>query len=53
MATHPTLAPRPTARVGWNNRSQTVTMPLEFRFPESVREVFIRREGEKLHLPHT
>jgi antitoxin VapB len=45
MAKHPTPAPRPTARVGWNNRSQTVTMPLEFRFPDSVREVFIRREG--------
>ena len=32
------------------NRSQTVTMPLEFRFPESVREVFIRREGESVVL---
>lgn len=41
---------RPTARVGWNNRSQTVTMPLEFRFPQSVREVFIRREGESVVL---
>lgn len=52
MAIHPTLTPslRPTARVGWNNRSQTVTMPLEFRFPESVREVFIRREGESVVL---
>ena len=50
MAKRPTLAPRPTARVGWNNRSQTVTMPLEFRFPESVREVFIRREGESVVL---
>ena len=50
MAKRPTLAPRPTARVAWNNRSQTVTMPLEFRFPESVREVFIRREGESVVL---
>jgi antitoxin VapB len=50
MAKHQTHAPRPTARVGWNNRSQTVTMPLEFRFPESVREVFIRREGESVVL---
>ena len=50
MATHKTPTPRPTARVGWNNRSQTVTMPLEFRFPESVREVFIRREGESVVL---
>ena len=50
MATNRTLTPRPTARVGWNNRSQTVTMPLEYRFPESVREVFIRREGESVVL---
>ena len=50
MAVHHTLTPRPTARVGWNNRSQTVTMPLEYRFPESVREVFIRREGESVIL---
>ena len=50
MATHKNPTPRPTARVGWNNRSQTVTMPLEFRFPESVREVFIRREGESVVL---
>ncbi len=50
MAAHHTLPPRPTARVGWNNRSQTVTMPLEFRFPESVREVFIRRDGESVVL---
>ncbi len=50
MAIHQKLTPRPTARVGWNNRSQTVTMPLEYRFPESVREVFIRREGESVVL---
>lgn len=25
-------------------------MPLDFRFPESVREVFIRREGESVIL---
>ncbi len=50
MAMQRTPNPRPTARVGWNNRSQTVTMPLEFRFPESVREVFIRREGESVVL---
>lgn len=30
--------------------SQTVTMLLEYRFPESVREVFIRREGESVVL---
>ena len=50
MATHQTPTPRQTARVGWNNRSQTVTMPLEYRFPDSVREVFIRREGESVVL---
>ncbi len=50
MAAHQTPDPRPTARVGWNNRSQTVTMPLDFRFPGSVREVFIRREGESVVL---
>ncbi|MBQ0932839.1 type II toxin-antitoxin system VapB family antitoxin [Ideonella alba] len=50
MAEQHTPKQRPTARIGWNNRSQTVTMPLEFRFPESVREVFIRREGESVVL---
>ena len=50
MAIHQTPTHRPTARVGWNNRSQTVTMPLEYRFPDSVREVFIRREGESVVL---
>lgn len=54
MATHPapTSKPssKPTARVGWNNRSQTVTLPLDFRFPQAVREVFIRREGESVIL---
>ena len=50
MAIRQTSTPRPTARVGWNNRSQTVTMPLEYRFHESVHEVFIRREGESVVL---
>ena len=50
MAKHKTSTLKPTARVGWNNRSQTVTLPLEYRFPESVREVFIRREGESVVL---
>lgn len=50
MAKHTTSTPRPTARIGWNNRSQTVTLPLEFRFPASVREVFIRREGDSVVL---
>lgn len=50
MAENRTPNPRPTARVGWNNRSQTVTLPLDFRFPRSVREVFIRRDGESVIL---
>lgn len=50
MAAHSSSSPKPTARVGWNNRSQTVTMPLEYRFPDSVREVYIRREGESVVL---
>jgi antitoxin VapB len=50
MATKQSSTSKPTARVGWNNRSQTVTMPLEYRFPESVSEVFIRREGESVVL---
>ncbi len=50
MAHQHTSSPRPTARIGWNNRSQTVTMPLEYRFPDTVREVFIRREGESVVL---
>ncbi|MFO1228010.1 antitoxin [Roseateles sp.] len=41
---------RPTARVGRNNRSQTVTLPLEFRFNKNVREVYIRREGASVVL---
>ncbi|MFO1268237.1 MAG: type II toxin-antitoxin system VapB family antitoxin [Rubrivivax sp.] len=36
--------------MGWNNRAQTVTIPMGFRFPESVRQVFIRREGESVIL---
>ena len=50
MAISQASTPRPTARVGWNNRVQTVSIPVDFRFPESVREVFIRREGESVIL---
>ena len=50
MATPRTPDQRPTARIGWNNRVQTVTIPVGFRFPESVREVFIRREGASVIL---
>ncbi len=38
--------PQHTARVGLNNRSQVVTIPLEYRFPEGVKEVFIHQVGE-------
>lgn len=39
-----------TARVGKNNRAQIVTIPLEFRFPEDMKEVFIRKVGEDIVL---
>ena len=39
-----------TARVGKNNRAQVVTIPLEFRFPEGMKEVFIRKVGEDVVL---
>ena len=35
-----------TARVGKNNRAQVVTIPLEYRFPEGMKDVFIRKIGE-------
>lgn len=50
MATHQTPETRPTARVGWNNRVQTVSIPVDFRFPDTVREVFIRKVGESVIL---
>jgi antitoxin VapB len=39
-----------TARVGKNNRAQIVTIPLEFRFPEDMKEVFIRKVGDDVIL---
>lgn len=50
MPKYQTSPPRLTARVEWSNSSQTVTLPREYRFPESVREVFIRRQGESVVL---
>ena len=38
------------ARVGKNNRAQVVTIPLEFRFPEGMKEVFIQKVGEDVVL---
>jgi antitoxin VapB len=39
-----------TARVGNNNRTQIVTIPLEYRFPEGMKEVFIRKVGDDIVL---
>ena len=39
-----------TARVGKNNRAQVVTIPLEYRFPEGMKDVFIRKMGEDVIL---
>lgn len=39
-----------TARVGKNNRAQVVTIPLEFRFPEGMKDVYIRKVGDNVVL---
>ena len=39
-----------TARVGKNNRAQMVTIPLEYRFPAGMKEVFIRKVGDEIVL---
>lgn len=39
-----------TARVGKNNRAQIVTIPLEYRFLENLKEVFIRKVGDEIIL---
>jgi antitoxin VapB len=39
-----------TTRVGKNNRVQVVTIPREYRFPEGMQEVFIRKVGDDLVL---
>jgi antitoxin VapB len=36
--------------VGTNNRSQIVTIPLAFRFPENIKTVFVRKIGDDLVL---
>lgn len=38
------------ARVGKNNRAQVVTIPLEYRFPEGMKQVFIRKQGDEVIL---
>ena len=39
-----------TARVGKNNRAQVVTIPLDYRFPEGMKEVYIRKVGDDVIL---
>ena len=39
-----------TARVGTNNRSQIVTIPLAFRFPDNIKTVYVRKMGDDLVL---
>lgn len=39
-----------TARIGKNNRVQVVTIPLEFRFPEGMKDVYIRKVGNDVIL---
>jgi antitoxin VapB len=39
-----------TARVGKNNRAQVVTIPLGFRFPEGIKDVYIRKLGDDVIL---
>jgi antitoxin VapB len=39
-----------TARIGKNNRAQVVTIPLEFRFPEGMKDVYIRKVGDSIVL---
>lgn len=41
---------RRVARVGRNNRAQVVTIPLEYRFPEGMKQVFIRKVGDEVIL---
>ncbi len=38
------------ARIGKNNRAQIVTIPLAYRFPEGMKEVFIRKVGDDIVL---
>lgn len=42
--------PQQTARIGKNNRAQVVTIPLEFRFPEGMKDVYIRKVGDDIIL---
>lgn len=37
-----------TAKVFWSGNSQAIRLPGKFRFPETVEEVEIDREGDRL-----
>jgi virulence-associated protein VagC len=37
-----------TAKVFWSGNSQAIRLPGEFRFPETVDEVEISREGSRI-----
>jgi antitoxin VapB len=50
MALEGTNMDQRVARVGKNNRAQVVTIPLEFRFPEGMKQVFIRKVGDEVIL---
>ena len=50
MANQKIVRPRRTARIGRNNWTQVVTIPLEYRFPDGMKEVFIRKFGDDLVL---
>ena len=50
MANREMTQTRRTARIGKNNRAQVVTIPLEYRFPDGMKEVFIRKVGDDLVL---
>jgi antitoxin VapB len=50
MANGETIMDQRVARVGKNNRAQVVTIPLEYRFPEGMKQVFIRKVGDEVIL---
>lgn len=50
MANRQMTKEQPTARVGWNNRVRTVSIPAGFRFPDAVKEVYIRGEDDSVIL---
>ena len=45
-----TLDMSATAKVFWSGNSQAVRLPREFRLPEGVETVTVRREGDRIVL---